>query len=145
MELLENFKNTGARMAFVIDEYGAVQGLVTLHDLMEAITGEFVSEDPSDAWAIQREDGSWLLDGHIPIVELKDRLGLKHVPEEEKGRYQTLSGMMMLLTGKLPSVTDKVVWDSWQFEVVDMDGKIIDKIQATRLPDPTVVNVQTED
>ena len=86
-----------------------------------------------------------LLDGHIPIVELKDRLGLKHVPEEEKGRYQTLSGMMMLLTGKLPSVTDKVVWDSWQFEVVDMDGKIIDKIQATRLPDPTVVNVQTED
>lgn len=145
MELLENFKNTGARMAFVIDEYGAVQGLVTLHDLMEAITGEFVSEDPSDAWAIQREDGSWLLDGHIPIVELKDRLGLKAVPEEDKGRYQTLSGMMMLLTGKLPSVTDKVVWDSWQFEVVDMDGKIIDKIQATRLQDPAVVNVQTED
>lgn len=138
MELLENFKNTGARMAFVIDEYGAVQGLVTLHDLMEAITGEFVSEDPSDAWAIQREDGSWLLDGHIPIVELKDRLGLKHVPEEEKGRYQTLSGMMMLLTGKLPAVTDKVVWEAWEFEVVDMDGKIIDKILATKVEVPEI-------
>ena len=138
MELLENFKNSGAPMAFVIDEYGAVQGLVTVHDLMEAITGEFVTEDPSDAWAVQREDGSWLLDGHIPIMELKDRLDLRSVPEEEKGRYQTLSGMMMLLTGKLPAETDKVVWENWEFEVVDMDGKIIDKIQATKLEAPLV-------
>ena len=60
---------------------------------------------------------------------------MKTVPEEEKGRYQTLSGMLMLLTGKLPAVTDKVVWESWEFEVVDMDGKIIDKIQATKLDD----------
>ncbi|MEF9947003.1 MAG: hemolysin family protein, partial [Comamonas sp.] len=117
MELLENFKNSGAPMAFVIDEYGVVQGIVTVHDLMEAITGEFVTEDPSDAWAVQRDDGSWLLDGHIPIMELKDRLNLKSVPEEEKGRYQTLSGMVMLLTGKLPTEADKVVWESWQFEV----------------------------
>ncbi|MDR2326760.1 MAG: hemolysin family protein [Acidovorax sp.] len=133
MELLEDFKRSGAPMAFVIDEYGVVQGLVTVRDLMEAITGEFVTEDPSDAWAVLRDDGSWLLDGHIPIVELKDRLQLKTVPEEDRGRYQTLSGMIMLLTGKLPSEADKVVWDSWQFEVVDMDGKIIDKILATKL------------
>ena len=138
MELLENFKQSGAPMAFVIDEYGEVQGIVTVRDLTEAITGEFVTEDPSDAWAVQREDGSWLLDGHIPIVELKDTLDLKTVPEEEKGRYQTLSGMLMLLTGKLPSVTDKVVWENWEFEVVDMDGKIIDKIQATKLPEPPI-------
>ena len=136
MELLENFKQSGAPMAFVIDEYGEVQGIVTVRDLIEAITGEFVTEDPSDAWAVQREDGTWLLDGHIPIMELKDRLGLKTVPEEEKGRYQTLSGMIMLLTGKLPAETDKVVWESWEFEVVDMDGKIIDKIQATKLEEP---------
>lgn len=133
MELLENFKISGSAMTFVIDEYGEVQGIVTVRDVTEAITGEFVTEDPSDSWAVQREDGSWLLDGHIPIVELKDRLGLKTVPEEEKGRYQTLSGMLMLLTGKLPSETDKVVWESWEFEVVDMDGKIIDKIQATKI------------
>ncbi len=60
-------------------------------------------EDPADAWAVQRSDGSWLLDGHIPIFELKDLLGLKHLPEEDKGRYQTLSGMLMLLTGRLPT------------------------------------------
>lgn len=144
MELLENFKNSGAPMAFVIDEYGEVQGLVTVHDLMEAITGEFVTEDPSDSWAVQREDGSWLLDGHIPIMELKDRLNLKSVPEEEKGRYQTLSGMVMLLTGKLPSETDKVVWESWQFEVVDMDGKIIDKIQATKLEENVIETLQDD-
>jgi len=138
MELLESFKLSGAPMAFVIDEYGEMQGIVTVRDLTEAITGEFVTEDPSDAWAVQRTDGSWLLDGHIPIVELKDRLGLRTVPEEEKGRYQTLSGMMMLLTGKLPAETDKVVWESWEFEVVDMDGKIIDKIQAKKLDEPLV-------
>lgn len=138
MELLENFKLSGSTMTFVIDEYGEVQGIVTVRDVTEAITGEFVTEDPSDAWAVQREDGSWLLDGHIPIVELKDRLSLKTVPEEEKGRYQTLSGMLMLLTGKLPTETDKVVWESWEFEVVDMDGKIIDKIQATKLETPEI-------
>ena len=138
MELLENFKQSGAPMAFGIDEYGEVQGIVTVRDLTEAITGEFVTEDPSDAWAVEREDGSWLLDGHIPVVELKDRLGLKTVPEEEKGRYQTLSGMMMLLTGKLPAVTDKVVWEAWEFEVVDMDGKIIDKILATKVEVPEI-------
>lgn len=144
MELLENFKNSGAPMAFVVDEYGVVQGLVTVHDLMEAITGEFVTEDPSDAWAVQREDGSWLLDGHIPIMELKDRLGLKSVPEEEKGRYQTLSGMIMLLTGKLPALTDTVAWESWQFEVIDMDGKVIDKIQATRIQDQQIETLQDD-
>ena len=138
MELLENFKQSGAPMAFVIDEYGEVQGIVTVRDLTEAITGEFVTEDPSDAWAVEREDGSWLLDGHIPVVELKDRLGLKTVPEVEQGRYQTLSGMMMLLTGKLPAVTDKVVWEAWEFEVVDMDGKIIDKILATKVEVPEI-------
>lgn len=138
MELLEHFKQSGARMAFVIDEYGEVQGIVTVRDLLEAITGEFVTEDPSDAWAVQREDGSWLLDGHIPIMELKDRLGLKTVPEEEKGRYQTLSGMVMLLTGRLPAVTDCVLWEDWRFEVVDMDGKVIDKVQATRQAAPPI-------
>lgn len=134
LELLENFKQHGARMAFVIDEYGEVLGVVALLDLVEAITGEFAGDDPTDAWAVQRSDGSWLLDGHIPVFELKDRLELKHLPEEQKGRYQTLSGMMMLLTGRVPTETDKVVWQGWEFEVVDMDDKIIDKVQARKLP-----------
>jgi len=118
-------------MAFVVDEYGQVQGIVTLQDLIEAITGEFHPRNPETSWAVQREDGSRLLDGHIPVPELKDRLGLKEVPEEERGRYHTLSGLMMLLTGRLPRTGEVVHWEQWRFEIVDMDGKTIDKVLAT--------------
>ncbi len=134
MELLDNFRLSDVHMAFVIDEYGEVQGIVTLQDLIEAITGEFQARDPETSWAVKREDGSWLLDGHIPVPELKDRLDLDTVPEEDRGRYHTLSGMVMLLTGKLPKVTDTVQWEDWRFEVVDMDGKTIDKVLAIRVP-----------
>ncbi|ADX47603.1 protein of unknown function DUF21 [Paracidovorax avenae ATCC 19860] len=142
MELLDNFRQSDLQMAFVIDEYGEVQGIVTLRDLIEAITGEFHARDPETSWAVQREDGSWLLDGHIPVPELKDRLGLDTVPEEERGRYHTLSGMVMLLTGKLPKVTDTVQWEDWQFEVVDMDGKTIDKVLASPLPSVEIAQPQ---
>jgi putative hemolysin len=136
MELLENFRGSNVQMAFVIDEYGEIKGLVTLQDLVEAITGEFQPRDPALAWAVQRDDGSWLLDGHIPVPELKDRLDLASVPEEERGRYHTLSGLMMLLTGRLPRVAEAVDWEDWRFEIVDMDGKTIDKVLATRRPTP---------
>ncbi|RZI40179.1 HlyC/CorC family transporter [Herbaspirillum sp. HC18] len=132
MELLENFKNSNVQLAFIIDEYGEVQGIVTLQDVMEAITGEFKTHRAEDAWAVQRDDGSWLLDGLIPVPELKDRLGLKGVPEEERGRYNTLSGMLMLLLGRLPQTADKCDWEDWIFEIVDLDGKRIDKVLATR-------------
>lgn len=131
IELLENFKNSGTQLAFIIDEYGEVQGIVTLQDVMEAITGEFKPNRPEDAWALRREDGTWLLDGFIPVPELKDRLGLKEVPEEEKGRYNTLSGMVMLLVGRLPQTGDRCEWEGWVFEIMDMDGKRIDKVLAT--------------
>jgi putative hemolysin len=134
MELLDNFKLSDVHMAFVIDEYGEVQGIITLQDLIEAITGEFQPRDPETSWAVQREDGSWLLDGHIPVPELKDRLNLDTVPEEERGRYHTLSGMIMLLTGTLPKVADAVQWEGWKLEIVDMDGRAIDKVLAMRLP-----------
>ena len=134
MELLDNFRLSDVHMAFVIDEYGEVQGIITLQDLIEAITGEFQPRDPETSWAVQREDGSWLLDGHIPVPELKDRLNLDTVPEEERGRYHTLSGMIMLLTGTLPKVADAVEWEGWKLEIVDMDGRAIDKVLAMRLP-----------
>ena len=137
MELLEHFRQTSADMVFVVDEYGAVQGVITERDLLEAITGEFVGADPGEeAWATQREDGSWLMDGLIPIPELKDRLELKEVPEEERGRYNTLAGMVMLLLGRLPATGDSVEWDGWRFEVVDLDGKRVDKLLVQRLGDP---------
>ena len=133
MELLEHFKSSGVQMAFVIDEYGEIQGLITLQDLIEAIAGEFKPDDHEDAWAIQRQDGSWLLDGIIPVPELKDTLGLEAVPEEDKGRYNTLSGMLMLLMGRIPTASEAVDWENWRFEVMDMDGKRIDKVLATLL------------
>lgn len=132
MELLDNFRLSDVHMAFVIDEYGEVQGIITLQDLIEAITGEFQPRDPETSWAVQREDGSWLLDGHIPVPELKDRLDLDEVPEEERGRYHTLSGMIMLLSGALPKVSDVVEWEGWRLEIVDMDGRAIDKVLASR-------------
>jgi len=135
MELLDSFRSSDVQMAFVIDEYGQVQGIVTLQDLIEAITGEFRPRDPKTSWAVQREDGSWLLDGHIPVPELKDRLQLASVPDEDRGRYHTLSGMLMLLSGRLPKVADAVNWEGWHLEIVDMDGKTIDKVLASRPTD----------
>ncbi|HZW20579.1 hemolysin family protein [Noviherbaspirillum sp.] len=143
MELLENFKNSGVQLAFIIDEYGEVQGIVTLQDVMEAITGEFKTHRAEDAWAVQRDDGSWLLDGLIPVPELKDRLGLKGVPEEERGRYNTLSGMLMLLLGRLPQTADSCEWEDWSFEIVDLDGKRIDKVLATpKVSEPEAAPVE---
>jgi putative hemolysin len=133
MKLLEQFRESGVQMVFVVDEYGEILGLITLQDVLEALTGEFKSRDPEDVWAVQREDGSWLLDGLIPIQELKDRLDLRSVPEELKGRYNTLSGMMMWLIGSLPRTSDVAEWEGWRLEVVDMDGNRIDKVLASSL------------
>jgi putative hemolysin len=136
MELLENFRASNTDLVFVVDEYGAVQGVITERDLLEAITGEFGNPTDADAWAVQREDGSWLLDGLIPVTELKDRLDLKELPEEDRGRYNTLAGMIMLLLGRLPRTADAVVWDGWRFEVVDLDGKRVDKVLVSRTEPP---------
>jgi putative hemolysin len=135
MDLLDHFRASGVQMVMVVDEYGEVQGLVTLQDVLEAVTGEFKPRNQEDAWAVQREDGSWLLDGLIPVPELKDKLELRTVPEEDKGRYHTLSGLMMWLLGRLPQTGDVSIWEDWRLEVVDLDGKRVDKVLASRLPD----------
>jgi putative hemolysin len=132
MELLEHFRASSSQMVFVVDEYGEVQGVITLRDVLEAITGEFNTEEEDNAWAVQREDGSWLIDGLIPVPELKDRLEMKELPDEDRGRYNTLAGLVMMLLGRLPRTADHVEWDGWRFEVVDMDGKRIDKVLASR-------------
>jgi putative hemolysin len=136
MELLENFRGAGTDLVFVVDEYGAVQGLITERDLLEAITGEFGAATGEDAWAVKRPDGGWLMDGLIPVPELKDRLEIKELPEEDRGRYNTLAGMIMLLLGRLPRTADTVMWEGWRFEVVDLDGKRVDKVMATRTETP---------
>ncbi|MBL0148819.1 MAG: HlyC/CorC family transporter [Ideonella sp.] len=133
MELLDHFRASNAELVFVVDEYGAVQGVITVRDVLEAITGEFTPPSADDAWAVQRPDGSWLLDGLIPVPELKDRLEIRELPEEDRGRYNTLAGLVMLLLGRLPRTTDVVEWDGWKFEVVDLDGKRVDKVLVTRI------------
>jgi putative hemolysin len=133
LELLAQMRTSGVAMVFLIDEYGQVQGLVTLQDVLEVLTGEFTPQDSADAWAIQRADGSWLLDGLIPIPELKDRLGLQTVPDEDKHSYHTLSGLVMFILGQMPRTGDIAVWEDWQLEVVDMDGRRIDKILAAKI------------
>ena len=136
MELLEHFRVTTADLVFVVDEYGAVQGVITERDLLEAITGEFGAPASEDSWAVRRENGSWLMDGLIPVPEFKDRLDLKDLPEEDRGRYNTLAGMIMLLLGRLPRTADYVVWAGWRFEVVDLDGKRVDKVLVERTEPP---------
>lgn len=133
MALLEHFRTNPAPIVFIIDEYGEVDGIVSLHDLFETMTGELY-DDVDDAKAICRKDGSWLLDGAISILDMKDCLELKTVPEEDKGRYQTLGGMILLVLGRLPQEGDILTWDGWQFEVIDMDKKRIDKVLASPAP-----------
>lgn len=140
MELLEHFKSTIVPLSLVVDEFGEVVGLVTPRDVLEAIAGEFQAETEDERMAIERPDGSWFLDGIIAIPELKDTLGIKEVPEEDLGRYNTLAGMMMLLLQRLPKTGDRVSWENWDFEVADMDGRRIDKVLAT----PQVVTAEPE-
>ena len=136
MELLEQFRVSRTDLVFVVDEYGAVQGVITERDLLEAITGEFGAPSDEDSWAVRRADGSWLMDGLIPVPELKDRLEIKELPEEDRGRYNTLAGMIMLLLGHLPRTTDTVEWEGWRFEVVDLDGKRVDKVLVQHMATP---------
>jgi len=137
MELLDHFRTSGTQMVFVVDEYGEIQGLVTLQDMLEAVTGEFVPRNSEDSWAVERPDGSWLLDGLIPVPELKDTLELRAVPDEDKGLYHTLSGLMMWQLGRMPQTGDVMIWENWTLEIVDLDGQRIDKVLAIKLPEKT--------
>jgi putative hemolysin len=133
MELLEQFRARSGRLVFVVDEYGVVQGLVTPGDLLEAITGELQPLAQVDAWATPREDGSWLLDGLMPVSELKARLAIRELPDEERGRYNTVAGLLLAVSGHLPRVGECIDSAGWRFEVVDLDGRRIDKVLATKV------------
>ena len=133
MELLEQFRARSTRIVFVVDEYGVVQGLMTPMDMLEAITGELQPGAQIDAWATQRDDGSWLIDGVMPVSELKARLDIRELPEESRGRYNTVAGLLQSVSGRLLGTGEKVDCAGWRFEVVDLDGKRIDKVLASPL------------
>ncbi len=130
MELLEQFRARSGRMVFVVDEYGVVQGIMTPRDLLEAITGELQPGAATDAWASQREDGLWLLDGLMPVSELKARLDIRDLPGEERGRYNTLAGLLMAESGRLPAVGERIACAGWIFEVLGLEGRRIDRVLA---------------
>ena len=141
MELLEQFRIRSTRMVFVVDEYGVVQGLLTPLDLLEAITGELSPEEPVDAWAIPKENGSWLVDGAMPVAELKSRFDLGELPDEDKDRYNTVAGLMQTVAGELMSLSQSVECAGWRFEVLALEGRRIDQVLITPLaPDAAAAN-----
>ena len=133
MELLEQFRARSTRIVFVVDEYGIVQGMMTPMDMLEAITGELQPGAQIDAWAVKRDDGSWLIDGVMPVSELKARLDIKELPEESRGRYNTVAGLLQSVSGRLLRTGEKVECAGWIFEIVDLDGKRIDKVLVTEV------------
>jgi len=135
MEVVEEFKRHRQTMAFVVNEYGELQGLVTLNDVMEALVGDVATVDQeTERDVVRRDDGSWLIDGGVSVERFKDVVGIeKALPEEDQGNYQTLGGFVMTRLGRVPQVGDNFAWDELHFEVVDMDRNRVDKLIVTRV------------
>jgi putative hemolysin len=129
--VVERFRQTGTHLALVVDEYGGVEGLLTLNDVLAAIVGDL---EPADATggprAVRRTDGSWLLDGGLPAHEVREVLAIESLPGEEAGEYETLGGFVMARLGRIPAPGDATDWAGLRFEVVDMDGNRVDKVLA---------------
>ncbi len=134
VQLLEAFKKTGKHIALITDEYGSIQGIVSLIDVMEAIVGDL--PEPGDRRApdaIQREDGSWLVDGGMDIEELRKRF---IVGPLSGGGFETLGGFVLDRFGHIPAVGEHFTWNGWRFEVMDMDRHRVDKVLLTPLSAP---------
>jgi putative hemolysin len=137
LKVLELFKQSGTHIALVIDEYGGIQGLVTPSDILEAIVGDLPEAgEQVEPLAVQRPDGSWLLDGMLPVDEFKDLFDLGELPGEDQGIYQTLAGFVIMQLGRIPAATDYFIWEGLKIEVVDMDGNRVDKVLVTPTRDP---------
>lgn len=136
IQLLEQFKKTGKHIAIVTDEFGAVQGLVTLIDVLEAIVGDLPERGSKEQpEAKRRDDGSWLVDATLPVSELKTLLALDApLPNEREAEFQTLGGFVITQFGRIPAAGDFFDWSGWRFEVVDMDGRRVDKVLVGKTP-----------
>ncbi len=135
LKLLEMFKKSRTHIALVVDEYGGVEGLVTINDVLEDIVGDVASADmPGERMAVQRSDGSWLIDGKILIDDVKEILELSRLPNEDSGNFNTLGGFVMLEMGRVPITGDVFEAEGYRFEVVDMDEKRVDKVLVSKAP-----------
>lgn len=136
LDILKLFKESKdhVHMAIVVDEYGSIEGLITLNDILEAIVGEIPAiDEPDEPKAVQRSDGSWLIDGAISIDEFKKILGVKKLSDEELSVYQTLGGFIMNYLGRIPDTGESFQLDDVYYEVVDMDGHHIDKVLVLKV------------
>ncbi len=134
LKVLEAFREQKTTIALVIDEFGGIDGLVTLNDIMEHIVGEIALGDEAMEEAVRREDGSWLLDGMLDIEEFKELFGFDELPEEERANYQTLGGFVVSYLGFIPRVGEVFIWGGCRFEVMDMDRTRVDKVLVQVLP-----------
>ena len=125
---LEMFRESKRELMLVVDEFGVVQGLITLADILEEIVGAF----EGGPQATQRQDGSWLLDGMLQNDEFKEIFNLRHLPDEEE--YETLGGFVMMQLGRIPQTADSFEWNGLCFEVMEMDDKRVDKVQVSSVP-----------
>lgn len=128
LKILELFKQTGIHMAVVVDEYGVIQGLVTLNDILIEIVGDVAPSELEEPMVVQREDGSWLLDGMLPVDEFFELFAIEELTEEHRGSYQTLGGFVITHLGRIPAAADYFDWEGMRFEVMDMDGNRVDKV-----------------
>jgi len=129
MQLLGEFRDAEAEFAFVVDEYGDIQGMVTLNNLMGAVFGPLAkSLEAGEPKVVQREDGSWLIDGSLGVDDLRELLGLSELPQEEEQEFRTLAGMIMAHYARIPGVGEVFSHGGYRFEVVDLDGARIDKV-----------------
>lgn len=134
MELLRSFRQRSADFALVVNEFGVTEGVVTISDLFQTMAGHMMpgADDPALALAVQREDGSWLLDGLLPIDELEARLGIGGIAAETHGLYHTVGGFVVAHIGRIPKRAEKFRFGEWEFEVMDMDHNRVDEVLATR-------------
>lgn len=131
--VMERFKESGMEFALVVDEYGTIEGVVTLNDILEAIIGDIPwMDEAGEPSVIRREDGSLLVDGMLPVDELKELLQVKQLPGEKAGHYQTLGGLVMTCLKKIPISGDHFFCGGFRFEVVDMDRHRVDKVLIER-------------
>jgi putative hemolysin len=128
LKVMEQFREAATHVALVTDEYGSIEGLLTLHDLLESIVGALPDVESEEPQAVERADGTWLVDGLMPVDEFRDRFDLPPLPDEERGYYQTLGGFVMMHLERTPVTGDRFEWGGNDFEVVDMDGNRVDKV-----------------
>jgi len=135
LKLLETFQQHGTHIALVVDEHGGTEGIITMHDILEAVVGSLPAPgEKPDSGVTRREDGSWLVDGMLPIFEFKEIIALGNLPGERDAAFTTVAGFVLAQLGRIPAVGDHFNAGDHRYEIVDLDGKRIDKVLVTELP-----------